>query len=91
MTTPSNSDLKKAEEEIDTNVVYAPNSIYHGCEIYGVLSMSKEMLLTIEVGRLTDFIEWLFEHSEHCDHITQREAWDEFEVYEIEEAKKWRG
>ena len=63
----------------------APNSIYHGMEIHssgGRLPFSRETLLTIEIGLLTDFIEFLFDHSEHCDHISQRDAWKEFKIYQ---------
>jgi len=30
-----------------------------------------------------EFLEWLFDHSEHCDHISQRKAWKEFEEWEL--------
>lgn len=67
------------------NIIYAPHSIYHGMEIHstnGRLPFSNETLLRIELSRLTDFVEFLFEHSEHCDHITHREAYKEFLRYE---------
>lgn len=32
-----------------------------------------------------DFIEFLFEHSEHCDHITYNEAWEEFQAWQEKE------
>lgn len=32
--------------------------------------------------RRGDFIEWLFEHSEHCNHISYSEAWEEFSKWE---------
>lgn len=38
--------------------------------------------------RMGDFIEFLFEHSEHCDHITYSDAYAEFEKWEEEEYKK---
>ena len=78
--------LKEFQEN---GLCYAPNSIYHGTKIGGRLSISKEALLTIEVGRLTDFIEYLFEHSEHCDHISQKDAWLEFCEYEIKNKEKF--
>ena len=31
-----------------------------------------------------------FEQSEHCDHISQTDAWKEFEVWELAEAEKWK-
>lgn len=31
---------------------------------------------------MQNFIEYLFEHSEHCDHILQSEAWEEFRQWE---------
>ena len=39
-------------------------------------------------ARDDDFMEWLFEVSEHCNHITRREAWEEFESWENERDKK---
>ena len=38
--------------------------------------------LTCGIATRDDFIEWLFEHSEHCDHISYNEAWQEFEEWE---------
>lgn len=38
--------------------------------------------LFLQNERKGDFLEWLFEHSEHCDHISQSEAWEEFEAWE---------
>jgi hypothetical protein len=38
--------------------------------------------LKVQVARMSDFIEYLFEHSEHCDHITYNEAWEEFNQWE---------
>lgn len=63
----------------------APNSIYHGMEIHSSnrrLPFSDVTMLKIEIGLLTDFIEFLFEHSEHCDHISQRDAWKEFKIHQ---------
>lgn len=59
--------------------LYYPNSIHHGAPMS---RMKRETILSLENGRLIDFIEFLFEHSEHCDHISQSEAWKEFEIYE---------
>jgi len=71
------------EEEQDffkeNNLVYAHNSIWHGTK--NGSHHSKETLLLIANNKLTDFIDYLFEHSEHCDHISQSEAWDEFNRY----------
>jgi hypothetical protein len=68
---------------IEAGVSYNPNSVYHG-----YITLSKERRLMAEIGRLTDFIEFLFEHSEHCDHISQSDAWSEFEQYEFKEYMK---
>jgi hypothetical protein len=69
--------------------IYAPNSIYHGQVITGagngrdaMHSHTKETLLVIELETKRDFIEFLFEHSEHCNHITQQAAWLEFRKWE---------
>ncbi len=73
--------IKKIKSEFsEQGLVYAPNSVYHGSS---VKSLSDKAALTVEVNRLSDFIEFLFEHSDHCDHITQSEAWKEFEIYEV--------
>lgn len=40
--------------------------------------LQNERLMT---EGLRDFIEFLFDHSEHCDHITYQEAWDEFQEW----------
>jgi hypothetical protein len=40
----------------------------------------RNQFLMIESYR--DFMEWLFDISEHCNHITQTEAWIEFENYQ---------
>lgn len=73
------------EQFIASGLLYAPNSIYHGSSIEG---MSKETKLITEIAALNDFIDFLFEHSEHCDHISQRKAWDEFRQYELDEKIK---
>lgn len=39
----------------------------------------RELRLSIE--RTRDFISWLFDESEHCDHIPYLEAWKEFEEW----------
>ncbi len=68
------------EEFVDTGFVYAPGSVYHALPIK---SLPQGILDRIEIGRLTDFLEYLFEHSQHCDHISQPDAWKEFEEWEI--------
>lgn len=68
--------------ERNSKVIYAPNSIYHGMPIHAGSPQDDAILLKIEVERFRDFFEFLFEHSNHCDHITQRDAWREFEIYE---------
>jgi len=70
-------------EEKERPTVYAPNSIYHGCLIS---SLSRQTLDNIEIQRKTDFLEWLF--NTHCDHITQVEAWKEFEEFELKQFEK---
>lgn len=70
--------IEVPEKEIE--IIYAPNSIWHGSPI---ANHSKYSLQNIEISRLNDFIDFLFEHSEHCDHISQPEAWKEFEEFEI--------
>lgn len=72
--------LKEERDEFSkAGMLYCPNSVYHGAPVRGnPLNLSREAVLTADVGMLTDFIEFLFEHSEHCDHIEQPEAWDEF-------------
>ena len=77
-------------KENEHSLIYSPNSIYHGMEIHssnGRLPLSDIVLLKIETERLRDFIEFLFEHSEHCDHISQKDAWNEFEIYEIKNSR----
>lgn len=39
--------------------------------------------LTYEVARLTDFLEWLFDHE--VDYMTQREAWNLFDKFEADQ------
>lgn len=34
------------------------------------------------IERFRDFLAYLFEHSEHCDHISQSDAWEEFIEWE---------
>lgn len=43
------------------------------------------------VERMNDFIEWLFDVSEHCDHITRGEAFQEFEEWEEKQHDKTEG
>ena len=62
---------------------YCPNSIYHGASKRMGAASYEDVQNKAEVARLTDFIEYLFEHSEHCDHITQSDAWSEFEQWEF--------
>lgn len=64
------------------NFIYAPNSIYHGRPVWTNSASDRLKVLTIEHERLVDFVEFLFDHSEHCDHISHRDAWKEFEIYE---------
>jgi hypothetical protein len=71
----------KAEYQKD-GLKYCPGSIYHGAS---KRYLSKEAVLKMQIERLNDFIEFLFEHSEHCDHISQSDAWDEFEQYEFKQ------
>lgn len=49
--------------------------------MYEAAMNAKERQQFYEIQSLRDFIEWLFEVSEHCDHITQSEAWDEYDKY----------
>ncbi len=64
---------KIASDEI---IIDCPNSIQYGMPVN---RMSKETLMNIHMNRMIDFIDFLFNHSVHCDHITQSEAWEEFE------------
>lgn len=36
------------------------------------------------IEQTRDFLEWLFEHSGEIDHISQSEAWDKFEKWQVE-------
>jgi len=64
----------------DNNLMYNPNSIWHGTLfIHGRFKV--ETLLKHQVENMNDFLEYLFEQSEHLDHITYNEAYEEFEVY----------
>jgi len=76
-------------KKTDSIRIYAPNSIYHDMAIHDPtrLPISEKTLLQIENNRLTDFIEFLFEHSEHCDHISQRDAWNEFSKWEAKRSR----
>jgi hypothetical protein len=38
--------------------------------------------LILERERVWDFVNYLFDESEHCDHISLREAWEEFEAWQ---------
>lgn len=78
--------LKEAREDYaEEGLVYAPNSIHHG----RIQSMMPKLASErIARSTLDDFIEFLFEHSEHCDHITQTAAWDEFREFEYKQLIK---
>jgi hypothetical protein len=87
LTKEEREDFESQREYSKANhLVYAPNSIFHGFKIFrrGGPSLSKEQLLQIEVHRLHDFIGFLFEHSEHCNHISESDAWKEFDEFEYE-------
>lgn len=74
-------EIKKEQEEFrEDHLIWCPWSINHGMEIG---SVPVTIHNKIEIANLNDFIEFLFEHSEHCDHISQSDAWDEFLVYQI--------
>lgn len=77
--------LRELDEIMDEHerqhLVYAPNSIHHGC-INGA-HFKDSTLLRIEIGKLNDFIRFLFEDSEYCDHANESDAWDEFNQYEF--------
>ena len=66
--------------EKERPTVYAPNSIHHGMLIS---DLNKQTLDNIEINRRIDFLEWLFDT--HCTHITQVEAWKEFEEFELKQ------
>lgn len=80
-----------AEARQSHNTIYCPGSINHLRELHVVdrqsgrssLDVPDHVTMRIEIARLTDFIEYLFDHSEHCDHISHRDAWREFELWEI--------
>lgn len=38
--------------------------------------------LKVSIERYRDFIGYLFDESEHCDHISESDAWKEFEEWE---------
>jgi hypothetical protein len=74
-------EIEEIQQEFrDQQLLYSPNSIWHGMPLKG---MTPETMLKQELERMRDFVEYLFEHSEHCNHISQSEAWAEFEVYEV--------
>jgi hypothetical protein len=75
------------EEYRKEGVLWSPNSVYHGAPIAGMLPLSQFTLLRNQVEEQNDFIEFLFEHSEHCDHISQRDAWKEYYVYMVNKAR----
>jgi hypothetical protein len=70
---------------IKEGLLYCPSSIYHGVKINGPMPLSDTTLLKIEVSRLADFIDYLFETSKHCDHISNKDAWIEFEQWEFKQ------
>lgn len=76
--------LTEEKEHCESNgLIYAPNSVYHFDR------SGKEVVhLKIAYERLNDFIEFLFDHSEHCDHISRSDAWKEFEEYEYKNRMK---
>ena len=52
--------------------------------------MDRQLLKKIkdqcsQIEEVRDFIYWLFEESEHCDHITFDEAMKEFEEWELKQ------
>jgi biotin synthase-related radical SAM superfamily protein len=65
--------------------MYCPNSIDH------MRRPPSDLLArtTLELARLQDFLEWLFDHSIHCDHISYEDAFHEFEEYERPLREKW--
>ena len=70
----------------ELGLIYAPGSIYHGQKLHDPNRMPFDpaMILKIELARLQAFIEYLFGHSEHCDHILFSEAYEEFQKWEHE-------
>ena len=65
----------------DNNLYYCPNSIWHG-SLYIHGRFKKETLLTAKIEDTNDFLHFLFEESEHCDHITHAKAYEQYEVNE---------
>jgi len=77
---------EERDEFIELGLLYAPSSIYHGKPLRGTpLNLSDVAVLKVDVAQLNDFLEFLFEHSEHCDHIEQSEAWDEFYEWQFKQ------
>lgn len=76
--------VKVAGQKWDSRYHYQPNSLLHGLAKThaGGPRIKPETLLRVELERMRDFIEFLFDHSEHCDHISFSDAWKEFEIYE---------
>lgn len=75
--------LQETKDGWPAGVVYAPNSIHHGHTRHSNSKADECVNLTIAYNRMVDFMGYLFDESGHCDHITQREAWDEFEKWEV--------
>ncbi len=75
---------KIAGKKWDTRHIYNPNSVTHRMRkaAFGGPSIKSETILRLELERLRDFVAFLFDHSEHCDHISHSDAWQEFEIYE---------
>lgn len=75
------TELDEIRDEYEReHLIYAPNSINHGWENSG--HFKDTTMLRIEIARLYDFIDFLFNDREYCDHTTESEAWDEFEQWE---------
>ena len=80
------SDEEELAELIDrAKFIYAPNSIWHGSERRFI---NKETQLKIASDRVDDFLEWLFDVSGYVDCVSQRDAWKEFEEWEIKDLPK---
>ncbi len=73
-------DLEREHFE-EHNMYYCPNSVWHGT-LYSHGRFKPETLLKHQIHDLTDFLEYLFDQSEHLNHILYREAYEEFEVYQ---------
>lgn len=58
-----------------------PISIYEETTLQCNSAKDEAINLRRELELNRDFIEWLFDHSEHCDHISFSDAWDQFETY----------